>query len=93
MRHRHRPGPEGSSLGAAVRRRECRAIRWGHRGGKPGSLLCGDIRTEQGASIVRRHGRHTAAESRAARRVPELGNTTTSLEGRYAQRVSLHVRR
>jgi hypothetical protein len=25
--------------------------------GGPGSLLCGDIRTAQGASIVRRHGR------------------------------------
>jgi hypothetical protein len=29
----------------------------GDRGGRADSLLCGDIRTEQGASIVRRHGR------------------------------------
>jgi F420H(2)-dependent quinone reductase len=32
MRHRHRPGPEGSALGAAVRRRECQAIRLGPPG-------------------------------------------------------------
>jgi hypothetical protein len=29
----------------------------GPPGREAGSLLCGDIRAEQGASIVRRHGR------------------------------------
>jgi hypothetical protein len=55
MRHRHRPGPEGTSLGAAFDGVNAELFD-GATGAGAGSLLCGHIRTDQGASIVRRHG-------------------------------------
>jgi hypothetical protein len=51
MRHRHRPGLEGGSL--ALRFDGVNAELFeGATGREAGSLLCGDIRTEQGASIA-----------------------------------------